>query len=115
MMLPGLVLVGVAFALAYGPLTIAAGGLLNASVQFGGALMLAVVTAVNVVVTGDDPSRADMLAGFRAALFVPRVAVLVGSVVTASGLRGAPGRSTVPSASGASAGSRPSPATADAA
>ena len=48
MMLPGLVLLGMAFALAYGPLTIAAtegvaeseqglaGGLLNASVQFGG-------------------------------------------------------------------------------
>jgi len=35
-----------------------AGGLLNASVQFGGALMLALVTAVNVIMTGDDPTRA---------------------------------------------------------
>jgi MFS family permease len=127
MMLPGLVLVGVAFALAYGPLTIAAtehvdeaeqglaGGLLNASVQFGGALMLAVVTAVNVVVTGDDPSRADMLAGYRAALIVPLVAVLVGALVTASGLRGVAGRSAASSLPGATAGSPPPPATADAA
>lgn len=99
MMVPGLVLIGVAFALAYGPLTIAAtegvdeaeqglaGGLLNASVQFGGALMLAVVTAVNVVVTGDDPSRTDMLDGYRAALVVPLVAVAIGAAITASGLR----------------------------
>ena len=55
---------GVAFALAYGPLTIAAtdgvaeaeqglaGGLLNMSLQFGAALGLAVVTAVNVAATG---------------------------------------------------------------
>jgi len=99
MMLPGLVLIGLAFSLAYGPLTIAgtegvdeaeqglAGGLLNASVQFGGALMLALVTAVNVVVTGDDRSRAEMLDGYRAALIVPLVALLVGAVVTASGVR----------------------------
>ena len=99
MMLPGLVLLGMAFALAYGPLTIAAtegvaeseqglaGGLLNASVQFGGALMLAIAAAVNVSVTGDDPSRAAMLDGYRAALIVPLAAVLVGTVVTASGLR----------------------------
>ena len=38
--------------------------------------MLAIVTAVNVVVTGDDPTRADMLDGYRAALVVPLVAVL---------------------------------------
>ena len=61
MMLPALILIGVAFAFAYGPLTIAAtdgideaeqglaGGLFNASVQFGAALILAIVTAVNVV------------------------------------------------------------------
>jgi MFS family permease len=102
MLLPGLVLMGLAFAAAYGPLTIAAtddvaeheqglaGGLLNASTQFGGALMLAVVTAVNVVVTGDDPSRADMLGGYRAALVVPLVAVAIGAVLTASGLRRRP-------------------------
>ena len=99
LMLPGLVLVGVAFALAYGPMAIAAtegvaeaeqglaGGLFNASTQFGGALLLAGVTAVNVVVTGDDPTRADLLDGYRAALVVPTLGVLVGAAVTAFGLR----------------------------
>ena len=99
LMLPGLVLVGVAFALAYGPMAIAAtegvgeaeqglaGGLFNASTQFGGALLLALVTAVNVVVTGDDPTRADLLDGYRAALVVPTLGVLVGAALTAFGLR----------------------------
>ena len=98
MLLPGLVLMGVAFAAAYGPLTIAAtddvaeheqglaGGLFNASTQFGGALLLAIVTAVNVVVTGDDPAPSEMLDGYRAALAVPLVAVLVGAALTATGL-----------------------------
>ncbi len=61
-MLPMLVLVGVAFALAYGPLTLAAtdgveeseqglaGGLLYTSFQFGAALGLALVT---IVLVGD--------------------------------------------------------------
>jgi MFS family permease len=99
MLLPGLLLVGLAFAAAYGPLAIAAtdgvaeeeqglaGGLFNASTQFGGALVLAAVTAVNLVVTGDDPTRADRLDGHRAALVVPLAAVAAGAVLTASGLR----------------------------
>lgn len=99
MMLPGLILLGLAFSLAYGPLTIAAtddvdeaeqglaGGLLNASVQFGGALLLALVTAVNVIVTGDNPTPADTLDGYRAALLVPVAALVVGTVLTATGLR----------------------------
>ena len=57
-MLPTFLLGGLGFALAFGPLNIAAtngiapeeqglaGGLLNTSFQFGGALVLAVVTAV---------------------------------------------------------------------
>jgi MFS family permease len=106
MLVPGLVLMGLAFALTYGPLTIAAtegvdeaeqglaGGLINASTQFGGALMLAIVTAVNVVVTGEDPSAARMLDGYRAALVVPLVAVAIGALLTAGGLR--PRREPVP-------------------
>ena len=69
MMLPTLILIGLGFAFAFGPLTIAAtdgvdeseqglaSALFNASVQFGAALVLAVVTAVNVVATGDDDRR----------------------------------------------------------
>ena len=99
MMLPALILIGVAFALAYGPLTIAAtdgideaeqglaGGLLNASVQFGAALILAVVTAVNVVVTDGRNTETALLDGYRAALVVPLVTVIVALVITATGLR----------------------------
>src|SRR5207237_4682240 len=67
-MLPTFVLAGLGFALAFGPLNIAAtngiapeeqglaGGLLNTSFQFGGALVLAVVTAVDNASTGPDGS-----------------------------------------------------------
>jgi len=99
LMLPGLLLLGLGFALTYGPLTIAAtdgideseqglaGGLLNASVQFGAALVLAVVTAVNTAATGDDGSSQALLDGYRSALVVPVVAVVVAVLVTAPGLR----------------------------
>jgi hypothetical protein len=58
--------------------------LFNASVQFGAALVLAVVTAVNVVATGDDPSPEALLDGYRTALIVPVVGVLLAALVTAS-------------------------------
>jgi MFS family permease len=96
-MLPTFILIGVAFALAYGALTVAAttgiaeeeqglaGGLLNVSFQFGAAIGLAVVTAVNVGATnGGSPD--ELLDGYRAALIVPVVAALIGAAVTASGL-----------------------------
>jgi len=98
-MLPSLILIGVAFAFVYGPLTIAAtdgiaeseqglaSGLLNASVQFGAALILAVVTAVNVTATGDNPSPAALLDGYRTALLVPLVTVALAALITATGLR----------------------------
>lgn len=97
-MLPALVLIGVAFAFVYGPLTIAAtagvdeseqglaGGMLNASVQFGAALILAIVTSVNVSAT-DGTTPDAMLDGYRAALIVPVVTVAIATVVMAAGLR----------------------------
>ncbi|WP_327683735.1 MFS transporter [Kitasatospora sp. NBC_00458] len=99
MMFPTMILTGLAFALAYGPLTIAAtdgvaeeeqglaGGLLNTSFQFGAALGLSVVTTVNLAATGAGGSAQAGLDGFRAALVVPVVAVALGALVTASGLR----------------------------
>ena len=70
-MLPTFLLTGLGFALAFGPLNIAAtngvapgeqglaGGLLNTSFQFGGALALAVVTAVlNANTVGGTPQDA---------------------------------------------------------
>lgn len=102
-MLPSFVLLGLAFALTYGPLTIAAtdgvaeeeqglaGGLLYTSFQFGAALGLSAVTLVNTAVT-EDSSPAATLDGYRAALIVPLVAAAVAAVVAAFGLRSRPSR-----------------------
>jgi EmrB/QacA subfamily drug resistance transporter len=97
-MLPTFVLGGLGFAFAYGPLNIAAtngvapeeqglaGGLVNTSFQFGGALVLAVVTAVNNASRGAGGSSQALLDGFRAAIIVSVVAAVLGLVATA--LRG---------------------------
>jgi MFS family permease len=99
-MFPTMILLGLAFALAYGPLTIAAtdgvpeaeqglaGGLLNTSFQFGAALGLAIVAAVQVAVTGGSGTPQAMLDGFQAALLVPLGAAVLAAAVIASGLRG---------------------------
>jgi hypothetical protein len=98
-MLPTMVLAGIGFAFAYGPLNIAAtngiaeheqglaGGLVSTSFQFGGALVLAVVTAVNDAGAGDDGSAQSILDGFHAALVVPLLAAAIGVAVTAFGVR----------------------------
>ncbi|MGW6378412.1 MFS transporter [Rhodococcus sp. NPDC055112] len=98
-MLPALILIGVAFALVYGPLTIAgtdgiaedeqglAGALLYTSWQLGSALGLAVVTAVQVTTLGADHSEAGLLDSYRAALTVPVLAIAAAAVITAFGLR----------------------------
>ena len=91
-MLPTFLLAGVGFALAFGPLNVAAtsgiapeeqglaGGLLNTSFQFGGALVLAVVTAVNNANVGRGEGPAAILDGFHAALYVSVGAALLGIV-----------------------------------
>jgi len=98
-MLPTFLLVGVGFALCFGPLNIAAtngiapeeqglaGGLLQTSMQLGPALVLAVVTAVNEANTGTGGTAQAQLDGFHAALVVPLVVAIVGTAVTALGLR----------------------------
>ena len=92
-MLPAMIALGLAFALAYGALTIAAtdgiaeeeqglaSGLLNVCFQFGAAVGYAVVAAVNVAAT-DGTSHEELLDGYRAALIVPVVAVVLGVLVT---------------------------------
>jgi EmrB/QacA subfamily drug resistance transporter len=96
-MLPTMIFAGLGFALAYGPLNIAAtngvaaheqglaSGLVSTSFQFGGALVLAVVTAVNKANTGVDGSPQALLDGFQAAIVVSVIAAVLGVVVT--GLR----------------------------
>ena len=97
-MLPALLVLGVGFALAYGPLTIAAtdgvadeeqglaSALLTTSFQFGAALGLAVVAAVIVANTADGSQQAA-LDGLRSGLLVPVAGAVVGVLLTAAGLR----------------------------
>ncbi|GAB2913812.1 MFS transporter [Streptomyces mayteni] len=96
-MLPSFLLLSLSFAMAYGPLTIVAtegvaeedqglaGGLLYTSFQFGAALGLSAVTAVNVAATGDEGSPAALLDGYRAALLVPLVCALLATGLAAVG------------------------------
>lgn len=98
-MFPMILLLGLAFALAYGPLTIVAtegvgddeqglaGGLLYTCSQFGAALGLSTVTAVSVAVAGDGASPGELLDGFRAGLVVPVVAAGLAALIAATGLR----------------------------
>ncbi|MEV6234264.1 MFS transporter [Saccharopolyspora shandongensis] len=98
MMLPGLILLSLAFSLVYGPLTIVAtdgideadqglaGGLLYTSFQFGAALGLSTVTAVNIAATASG-TPAAMLDGYHAALVVPLAAALIAGLISAFGLR----------------------------
>jgi EmrB/QacA subfamily drug resistance transporter len=93
-MLPTFLLGGLGFALAYGPLNVAAtngvapeeqglaGGLVNTSFQFGGALVLALVTAVNNAAAGPGGSPDAVLDGFHAAIIVSVVAGVLGVVAT---------------------------------
>ncbi|MBE1592025.1 MFS transporter [Nonomuraea angiospora] len=94
-MFPTMIILGVAFALAYGPLTIVAtdgvdeseqglaGGLLYTSFQFGAALGLAASTTVIVAVA----DAGDLLGAYRTALAVPIAAAVLAVVVSAFGLR----------------------------
>ncbi len=114
-MLPTFLLAGVAFTLAYGPLNMAAtngiapeeqglaGGLVNTSFQFGGALVLAVVTAVNDAATPGSSPQA-LLEGFHAAIVVSLIAAILGVAATALRL----GRRSQPAGEAHQA---PSPAT----
>jgi EmrB/QacA subfamily drug resistance transporter len=89
-MLPTFLLAGLGFGLAYGPLNIAAtngvapeeqglaGGLVNTSFQFGGALVLAIATAVNNANAGSGGSPGALLDGFHAAIVVSLVAAALG-------------------------------------
>jgi MFS family permease len=90
-MFPTMLLLGLAFSLAYGPLTIAAtdgieeeeqglaGGLLYTSFQFGAALGLSAVTAV-ISTAGAGGSE---LTGFRTALLVPLTGAILGAALFA--------------------------------
>ncbi|ORB30110.1 MFS transporter [Mycolicibacterium parafortuitum] len=89
-MLPSLLALGIAFTLAYGPLTIAAtddveesaqgltSGLLYTTFQFGAAIGLATTTAVQVAATAAGAGQLD---SYRTALLVPLVLGVIGVAV----------------------------------
>ena len=93
-MFPSMVLLGLAFTLVYGPLTIVAvegvadeeqglaAGLWNTSFQFGAAIGLAVATSLAVAASGD----AILLDGFHAAWVLPVVGTALALLVVATGL-----------------------------
>jgi MFS family permease len=97
-MLPTMVLIGLAFTLVYGPLTIVAtdgvaaeeqglaSGLFNTSFQFGAALGLAVVATVIAAATGTGDDPQTLLDGYRAGLVVPVAGALLALAVTLPGL-----------------------------
>ncbi|MGW3418581.1 MFS transporter [Streptomyces phaeochromogenes] len=118
-MFPTLIIAGTAFALAYGPLTIAAtdgvaeseqglaSGLLHTATQFGSAIGISAVTAVYGLASSGAPAGSDpdaTLSAFRAALIVPVAMVTLGALLSSFGLRshtkpptaGAPGVPTAP-------------------
>jgi EmrB/QacA subfamily drug resistance transporter len=94
-MLPTFILGGLGFGLAYGPLNVAAtngiapeeqglaGGLVNTSFQFGGALVLAVVTAVYNAKAGTSGSPQSVIDGFHAAILVSLIAGALGAAAMA--------------------------------
>ncbi len=98
-LLPTFLLVGVGFGLAYGPLNIAAtngiaaseqglaSGLVTTSFQLGGALVLAVVTAVNNANAGTDGSAQALLDGFHPAILVSLIVALFGAIATTVSVR----------------------------
>jgi len=109
MMLPTMVLLGMAFSLSYGPLTMAAtdgvderehglaGGLLYTSMQFGTALGISVVTAVSVAAAPGG----QRLEAVRTALVVPLALAVVAAAVTAFGLARRPATEPAPEPVGA--------------
>jgi MFS family permease len=97
-MFPTLIIAGTAFALAYGPLAIAAtdgvaeseqglaSGLLHTATQFGSAIGISAVTAVyGLASTGSGPEAT--LSAFRVALTVPVGMVTLGLLISALSVR----------------------------
>ncbi len=99
LILPSMLLIGGAFALIFPSLNIQAtngvddheqgmvSGLLNTSVQVGGAIFLAVVTAVVTAGTPENPSPQAVLDAYRPGLIVVTGIALAGLLVTLPGLR----------------------------
>jgi MFS family permease len=98
-MLPSMLLLGLAFSLSYGPLTMAAtdgiderehglaGGLLYTSMQFGMALGISAVTAVSAATVSPHGEQGITLEAIRNGLTLPVTAAVLAALLTAFGLR----------------------------
>jgi len=105
--LPSLLLIGAAFGLGFAALNVQAtagvadheqglaSGMLQTSMQVGGALVLAVVTAVIDAHGADHTISAGTLAAYRPALGVIAGVAVLGLAVTLTGLRSARPRPAV--------------------
>lgn len=97
--LPTMLFIGAACALVFPSLNIQAtngvddheqgmvSGLLNTSVQVGGAIFLAIVTAVVTASASDDASPQAVLDSYRTGLIVVTAIAVAGLLITATGLR----------------------------
>jgi sugar phosphate permease len=116
--LPSMLLIGAACALVFPSLNIQAtngvddheqgmvSGLLNTSVQVGGAIFLAIVTAVVTAGAPEDPTPQAVLDSYRPGLIVVTGVAVAGLLIALSGLRARPaGPSAVGAGSDESAGS----------
>ncbi|HMF68078.1 MAG TPA: MFS transporter [Phyllobacterium sp.] len=107
-MFPSMILLGLAFSLGYGPLTILAtdgiaeneqglaSGLVNTAFQFGAALGLSAVSAISTYALGDETSPEARLDALRMAMMVPITAAALGALITATGLGRQKKRSVAP-------------------
>ncbi|GHH77371.1 MFS transporter [Kitasatospora indigofera] len=98
LVLPSMILLGVGFALAFPSVNIAAtdgvadeeqglaSGLVNSAFQIGGAIVLAVVTAVITAGSGGGESAQAQLDGYRPALWLVTAVALAGFAVAAAGV-----------------------------
>ena len=98
-MLPSMLLIGVGFALSFPSLNIQAtagvadreqglaSGLVSTSFQVGGAIVLAVVSAVVTSQTGSATDPAALLDGFRPAIAVAALVAGLGLVIALTGIR----------------------------
>jgi MFS family permease len=102
-MLPSMLLIGVGFGLSFPSLNIQAtagvadreqglaSGLVSTSFQVGGAVVLAVVSAVVTSQTGSATDASSLLDGFRPAIGVATLVAALGLLVALTGIRRSPG------------------------
>src|SRR5215217_6387641 len=111
-MLPSILLIGVGFALSFPSLNIQAtagvadaeqglaSGLVSTSFQVGGAVVLALVSAVVTAQTGSATDAASLLDGFHAAVGLVTLVAMLGLLVALTGITSARRTAPIPALAG---------------